>query len=432
MMFFIDYVLREIKREETQKYRDAIKSADNQPVTQLYEKLIIKDANIHERDMSVLTRLITTGCSHCFHENELIGCSMCNLHHNDYNTVAQMRSIRKRAPDLYSDVVCKTAKAGRPSRLHRTAIEYIFAYNFFDLFEMPDFTVEKLLTQGVLFTKKPRVIQIEGRADMMDPDQLKKIRDKIYPSKLIIRMGIECSNEWIRNHWINKKISNECIITAINTCLDLDIQVVANVLFGIPGFTEEQSIRHFINTILWLDSLGVPFFNCSVLIRKPQTLQGLIHQMSLCNGPLQNTGIYDIEHAGLPWLYSLINALSVCESQVENFSDRLVFGEYDPTYFDGENEFAYNAMHDCSCNSVILNAIAANKNIKTFLVEMLDLATWDECQNSYVQQLEKQKSVTDEQLLMSTLADNLAGFLWNSKKDMYIKCFTNELQQYKA
>jgi len=58
-------------------------------------------------------------------------------------------------------------------------------------------------------------------------------------------------------------------------------------------------------------------------------------------------------------------------------------------YFTGENEFGYNATRDCSCNSVILNAIAANKNIKTFLGEMLDFATWDVCRNSYVQQLEK-------------------------------------------
>lgn len=431
-MFFIDHVLREIKRGETQKYRNAIKNADDQAVKQLYEKLIIEKASIHERDMSILTRLITTGCSHCFHDDELIGCSMCNLYHNDYNIVAQMRSLRKRAPDLYSDVVCKTAGVGRPPSLRRTAIEYIFAYNFFDMFEMPDFIAEKLLTQGVLFAKKPSVIQIEGRADTIDSDKLRNIRDKIYPSKLIIRIGIECSNEWIRNHWLNKKTSNERIIAAINTCLDLDVQVVANILFGIPGFTEEQSIRHFINTILWLDNLGVPFFNCSVLIRKPHTLQGLIHQMSLRNGPLQNAGIYDSEHAGLPWLYSLVDALSICESQVENFSNRLVFGEYDPTYFAGENEFAYNATRDCSCNAVILSAIAANKNIKVFLRELLDLAAKDKCRNSYVQQLEKQKSITDERILMSMLADNLATFLWNDKKDVYIRRFANELQLYKA
>jgi len=429
-IFFIDYVMREIKEDEAQQYRDAIKSADDQPVKNLYEKLINEKANIYERDMSILTRLITTGCSHYFHDDTLIGCSMCNLHLNDYNTVAQMRSLRKRDPDLYSDVVCITAGANRTPGLRRTTIEYIFAYNFFDLFEIPRLACEELLTQGVLFAKKPHVIQIEGRADMIDSDQLRSIRDKIYPSRLVIRLGIECSNEWIRNHWLNKKTSNERIIAAINTCLNLDVQVVANILFGIPGFTEEQSIRHFINTILWLDDIGVPFFNCSVLIRKPNTLQGLIHQISLSNESLPDVGIYDSEHAGLPWLFSLIDALVACESQVKDFSSRLVFGEYDPTYFVGKNEFAYNATHDCPCNSTILSAIAENRSIKGFLGELMDLIKKDKCRNEYAQLLDKQKSITDERVLMSTLADYLAEYLWNNKKKVYVRRFANELQFY--
>ena len=413
-MFFIEHLIKKIKYEQSVEYKRAYMQAESHSDDQLLLFLEDKKALVYTKEKDILTRLYTTGCSHYFCQGELCGCSMCNLHIDDYNTIAKMQVLRKRSPSMYSDIAFQMAQKARKDIKERAGIEYLFAYDCFDAVEVPLQLWERLLKKKSLFYRTPLVIQMEGRADSVSYEKLKFIIGQISPSQLSVRLGVECGDEWIRNHWLNKKVSNQQIIEAVDVCKKLNVKVSANILFGIPGFTEEQSINHFVKSVIWLDSLNVDYITCSVLVNKPGTLQGLIYE------------VYS-EHAGFPWLFSLLEALRICSESIDQFYNKIIFGEYDGAYFHGKNAFAYNASIECPCRLNIVNDLILQKDgLQKHLCAALDKMIKDPCYIHYRLCLEKEREQGDELQVLKRLVNTLSRYLWKEDAEVYINMFLEE------
>ena len=89
----------------------------------------------------------------------------------------------------------------------------------------------ELFVANKLFVEQPFSYIFETRASSITSEKLNMLKKYLPPnSRAIIEFGVETSNEWIRNHWLNKNISNEQICNAIELVRSFGYKSSADVL----------------------------------------------------------------------------------------------------------------------------------------------------------------------------------------------------------
>ncbi len=130
----------------------------------------------------------------------------------------------------------------------RIAADRVTVFNGGSFFELPLAIIEMLkpLTRG-------RVVDIESRPEFLTLDSILTVVKILSPSKLVIRVGFECVDEFVRNEVLNKGIPQSEILRISKLReqikeLGLNVDFVAYVLFGIEGISEElvvKSVKEF-------------------------------------------------------------------------------------------------------------------------------------------------------------------------------------------
>ena len=101
---------------------------------------------------------------------------------------------------------------------------------------------------------------------------LSLIKQKLYNKDIVIELGLESSNNEIREKCLNKHIDNTRFIEKINLIKSYGFGVEANVIFGTPFLTTDEQIEDTISSIKWCFKNSIDNVNLFPINIKPYTL----------------------------------------------------------------------------------------------------------------------------------------------------------------
>jgi|GEM_PF-1283849 len=431
-MFIKDIVLF-LWESATERYQQYIEEYSKMPADDLVKMLKkVKAAHFVSGHMQ-LCNLVTSGCPHYTSGNMLGlgGCSMCNLHSDSLETTAIMRVLRDKSPERYAYAVRDSFLDSRGVVRKREIHEFLYSYAFTDTNEITDLCLELLLGEKGVYEKKPVVFEFETTASSITAERIALLKKYLPRTKIIIRIGVECVDEFIRNHWLNKNISNRHIVNANDVCKNLGISIIGNILFGIPGMTEKNNAAIFKDTLLWLEKLRFDGFSCSILDRKDRTLQGFLFKQLEHDPELYHYGISDGFHTGLPWLFTYFEALSEMEGRIDGFVKKLIFSQFNESYIDGTHTMPFNADPACGCRAEAMEIFSTKSKSDFNYSGFYNRYTDDPCYGSYLSLLSRQdniKSVSDN---LKILAKSISMLVWDkSESSIRYNEFQKELENY--
>lgn len=311
---FIDDVVTKIWEPVSDVYQQEFNLAVSMDPEQLADHIIeeIKKVNtvvFQSRELNMIA-LVTSGCPHNVRNGKFSGCSFCDYNSSETKGMAMINALKSMSPELYAKVVRFSLENAR-DKIHKpSAVELITAYDCLNPREIPEQVYEEVIDKGEMFNRKVRPYKsiFETRASSINYDKILSWKKNL-GKKVMIEFGVEIGNEWVRNHWINKNLSAAQVEKAIQIIRKAECESSANLLIGVPGCTEEQSIALFKESVIWLDSLGVDHILCSPLGRKERTLQGFLHDHMSENERLRDVGLVCGGQTGMPWIFTVVRAL---------------------------------------------------------------------------------------------------------------------------
>lgn len=431
-MYFIDEVVREIWKKDALLFKKAYDDAMNMNTQDLFNILCSIKIDYYEKDFKYLNVLPTCGCSYhiCDIEN-MSGCSMCNLHTN-YQRVAMLKALRDKDVRLYAQIIRSSFINARGIVDRRTIVEQIICHNSLDKYEMPDEVLEELFGNDGVYKKKPLLLEIETNISSINKSRILKLQRYMGRSTIWFRLGIECGNEWIRGHWLNKRTTNNHILDTVEFLHSIGYKITANILLGIPGLTEEQSLQQFKDTVEWTNRFA-DMYNISLLNIRENTIQWYLNDKLQEHIPLKNIGIAQGKHTGLPWLFTLVTAICWALKNIPGFSKKiLAIGQFFDDKFDEYNVIAYNKTDSCQCYEKIygiLKKLVVDKKWE----EILELENWmktDKCYMEYLELVEKQKNAGDIKNTIRIEGGEIARSMWPGEYERRIERLDEELRSF--
>ena len=90
---------------------------------------------------------------------------------------------------------------------------------------------------------------VETRADTITEDGLTFIKETVPGAEKYIEIGVECSNDWVLKHRINKNMLYEKFQEAAEKIHDAGIHVTANIGLGYPFMSERAAIHYTVRSV---------------------------------------------------------------------------------------------------------------------------------------------------------------------------------------
>lgn len=420
--------MKEINRENSIKYQNFYKELNQLSINNLYSMLEKQSMEHYGNQQIHLVQIPSSGCYYQNRMGIISGCSMCNLHKDSSRYYAGMKSLRERDEQRYCQLIEALYLKSRGQIRHRSWHEYIFAHNLLNDQEIPESLLETLLKGGPIYCKKPLCYEFETRVDTITENKLRLIKNWIKHDQVIFRFGVETSDERIRNSWLNKGVDNGQIEKAVELCHEYGYKVSANLLIGIPGFTEQISYQVLIDSVLWLDRLGVDTVICSVLSSKKDTLQFFLKEKLSNNPALIQAGIADSHHTGIPWLFTVLRFIRWVMRN-RRLQSKISFGQFNSSYYQGEVQQAYNADENCLCNTKIRRILQdiAFTGDWSLAAPMLQEYKSDPCYKSYCNRLIQQSALNSALKNELLVEKEISKKLWPQSWKNYHNRFVAEL-----
>lgn len=394
-----------------------------------------------------LTLVPTSGCPHKFSTEKgkfeiKGGCSMCNYHSEFVTEIAALKALKEKDPTDYSRFIKESFTKTRGKNPQPNTLELISANDTLDPKEFSLQDAKALFRpEGKnLFEKTPvKGYVLEVRADSVAENQenLPEMK-KIINGKLAVEIGVEVGDgkggiyDFIRNNWINKNISSENVKRAIEVAHKNQVHITTNVLIGIPGLTEEQSIDAAVNTVKWLDDIGSDTILLLPLNLKEYTLQDRIHQLK-DNPELNEKGLAYGEHTGISWFYTLTRTLTRLVKERPSIKGKLAISQIAPETNTIANTAVYNGKTGCGCTSKARKVLAAKMPSIDYqrLEELKQDFDCLACYSQYQTLLKKQKIAGTIQETLKTLYHTVCSNLFEDSQeaDRLNRMFDSELNR---
>ena len=430
----VSEIIKYIWSDERKQFNKMLESTSSFSEKELFELAAKNEMILYTYPGTNMNLLPCPICSYRFN-NDFSGCSMCDYEKTDMLHKAILTSLREKNVDLYVKAVVQSFRNVRGDTPIPEAFELISSYDVFSDDEFPEELFYELFKANQLFQRNPFCYIFETRASSVSLEKLALIRKYIPEgSRIMIEFGVEVANEWVRNHWINKSVTNVQIINAINLIHSMGYKASADVLIGIPGFTEEQSIKCFCDTVLWLNDIGIDHIVVLPLNRKKRTLQGAMYTYLRDDQILNDKGLVQKEHTGIPWLTTIVRSIYEVINADKDVSRKLDLAQLYPHQNSVDNVTAYNSK-ECKCNDKVRNALKEYQKTRNdkLIVEAVSYSMSDkhECSREYVELLRKQSniSIADTTYL---IINSLCKCFWPKQSLNKIECFSRELNLLKG
>ena len=334
---FMENVIACIWKPVADEFCSSYQKAAALPSEKLFKNLTdeMKQINFAElRDeWFVMTNLPVTGCMHCIKNGRFAGCSFCDYYSHTAEPLARVTALKDKSPDLYAKLISLSFKMTRGNHCEPAIVEYVSGHDTLSPEIMTKEVYDEIDKMGEMFKSKALYTFFETRASNITVERIEKwkkhIGDKV-SKRIVVEFGVETGNEWIRNHWLNKNITDADIKAAIKQTHEVGLYTAASIIIGLPGLNDAQSARIFIKSFLKLYDMGTDFIICVPLVRKGRTLQDYLYDALKDNEKLIKTGAVKGEHTGMPWIVTVLE--SICEILKERpgAERKMILG---PVYF---------------------------------------------------------------------------------------------------
>ncbi|MCL2050383.1 MAG: radical SAM protein [Lachnospiraceae bacterium] len=428
----INEMMKIIWAETRSTYLDLLEYASSLSAEELFENVKNKKMTFYSYPGTNMNLLSCSVCTYRI-EKDFGGCSMCDYENNDLMHQAYMTALREKNVSLYSKAILNSFANVRGKHTLPNVFELISSYDVFTDKEFPEEVFYEFFKANALFSRKPFGYIFEARASSITKEKLDLVKKYISPkNRVIIEFGVETGNEWLRNHWLNKDVTNAQIINAISLIHEAGFKAAADILIGIPGLTEVQSQNVFNDTIFWLEKAGIDQFVALPLNRKTLTLQGIIYQHLKNDHLLLEMGIAQQEHTGIPWLTTIICSLNEVFTKKPELINKINLAQVYPYQNSVSNITAYNKA-GCVCNK-ILTDVLGKYQIKRDIGAIKKAAEYTlsdghGCDIDYKDLLRSQAN-QDIPLTVKSIINQLAPFIWPDSYADIILDFQDEVNQY--
>ena len=276
---WINAVMKTIWQPYTEQYEQKFTEYMNWPLERLIRhiKLIIQShikstANGDQEIRS--TTLVTCGCPHWNRRNGLCACSFCDYFSDLFPGYIMMSVLKERSSHQYAKMVRFSFDQARGIHQKPLFAEHVTAFDTLNDQEINGDTWRALFEDS-LYGGNIKLYICETRASSVSSKKIQEWNNQVGP-RFLVENGVDVSNEWLRNHWLNKQISNSQIVNAWKAVHDENCQVINDILLGIPGLTDKQSIAIFEQS--FQDLQNADFIVVSPLVRKGVELQNTIYR----------------------------------------------------------------------------------------------------------------------------------------------------------
>jgi radical SAM enzyme (TIGR01210 family) len=431
---FIEEVISRIWQPVTNRYKECYDEAVRCNPEELYNNIVSdmnKKNNTTDKWINI-TILETSGCPHCNRNGIFLGCSFCDYFSRNIAGYAKMAALNKIDSNLYAKAVRRKFEQQRGVLVDPGVSELISGHDCLNPEELTDEAFDEMFNQGNLFNRKAMFFYLETRASSINEKKLAKLKGKI-GRKVVIEFGAEVANEWIRNHWLNKGITDENIYSAIENIRRIGFFSNANILIGIPGMNGRQSLELFKDTFDILDTAGADYILCSPLIRQGYTMQNYLFQEFRDNPTLIETGVTRGNSTGLPEIFTVFDAIFWVISERSESLKKLILG---PVFFPPYLNFIQNLYkgdpNENIVNKVLLAIEKFNEQrdyseLIKIRKEVLDSSYY----NEYKRRMENLQGKEGIQETFSTVAEEISKKMWPEQWRTKFEIFKSELLEYK-
>ncbi|MFX1452391.1 MAG: archaeosine biosynthesis radical SAM protein RaSEA, partial [Promethearchaeota archaeon] len=165
--------------------------------------------------------------------------------------------------------------------------------------------VRSYLYNKIAEIKKIKEVVIESRVEYISSEKLEEIRDSLKNKYIEIGIGLETTDDYIRNNYINKGLLFDEFQSVLQLCKDHDIGVKAYLLFKPPFLNEISAIDDCVDSIKTLINLKVNSIS--------------INPLNIQKGSLAEYLWYQKRYRP-PWFYSLIKCIkkSITKDDLKN------------------------------------------------------------------------------------------------------------------
>jgi len=192
-----------------------------------------------ERDQRVIEVWFRTRWCHHFLRG---GCTMCN-----YGLDADV------SPNQIADFVHRALDCTTLDNNSRLLVSP--SGSFLDDWEVPEIARKEILTT---LSKLPWASLIfETRAQYVTRERIAEIRDLLGNRDVIVDIALECSDPWILKYSINKNLSLDDFLGALEILKTNNLKTSTNILLGAPFLSEQERIWKAVESIYWAFNHGV-------------------------------------------------------------------------------------------------------------------------------------------------------------------------------
>lgn len=276
---FIKEVMAKIWSENYQNFMIEMNNAGRLDINELKKQCMLDIDKLNEKkfcsDNHTLTIIETMGCQHQFKNDCISGCTFCDWDSSRIPEIARMHALYDMDVDAYADVVKYSFQKIRGKNCTPSLIEQISIHDALDQKQFPIEAFDKLFGDSTTYSTKPNIGIISARASSVTYDGVMRWKN-VFKRGLTIGIGIEVGNEWIRNHWLNKDITNNQIENAVKIIHKCGAKVCANIILGVSGIGAKNSLKIFWDTCRYVLSIGVDYILISPLVIKPKSLGNIL------------------------------------------------------------------------------------------------------------------------------------------------------------
>jgi len=222
----------------------------------------------------------------------------------------------------------------------------------------------------------------ESRPEYVTEERVKELKTYLTKKEIEIGMGIESSNEFIRDVCLNKGFKLEEFKRSLKLLKENEISSLGYILLKPPFLNERDAIKDSVESIKWAFSLGVNVVSLEPVSIQKNTLISLL---------------YDLKQYRPPWIWSVFQVLN----EVKNIGQIRIGGfEFFPSP-------VFCTSNCPECNDMFLKYIEEYNRTNDPKVVDKAINTQCSCKNKWIYEMEKDTTTID---------GNIEMFLNSSKR----------------
>lgn len=414
---FMKNVMTEIWKDKSKEYQKAYQTASTMKLRDLVMRARELSTGMrYEYPHCGMNMIPTIGCPYKRDSKGVYsGCSMCDYHSDYVEGEALMTAMREKDVNSYAafmrESLDRITLAYSPKNCELFSI-----YSGLNKMEMPNESITAVFCDVQQKFPQADNYVLEVRAEDINPDSVEELLKYTGDVNLEFEVGVEAT-EWIRNHWINKGLNDDKLANAIEVAHHYGIEISTNVLLGIPGLTEMQSIDTCIETVKLVSELNTDRIIVMPTNRKKYSFQGHLYDMHRENSTLADIGIAQGEHTGLGYLFSVLDGLKRIALEIPEAKEKITLSQINADTNSIENTVPYNG-EGCKCSDDIRKRLAKQisdvdfNEITTIDIENID----HECRAEYEEILHTQSKAGSIKETLQVVANEVSNGLWDTKR----------------